>query len=418
MPIERLKQSSNEELIPHIKSSLVGHEEEYVPGSWENFNKKDKKPSGLIFWIGGLCTAAAILLIGFSLFFYLENNTEVNSLNNDLVNNIPIITKPDHDTAKSKSLTESNSQSVPIHTIARSNVNINSAIASGRDLTIVSEESIIDNSSNAIKPIESGNDLVSQQHAILVTTADPPVTIPKRPITLDELLVNENDLKASEKDEAGKKLSVSKWDLGIVVAPSFGNTDRLNMGYGISMAYNLNSKLSLGSGMSYNEMGASKQITENKAQNSPSSNALVSDTKSLQSVNTRVSGIDIPIEVRYNLSNRFYANVGISAFAVIHQQQNNVYLQGTVVQRSAVNLAGDLQPQLFLVTKKVSESAQETLSTNSKLIGFYNFSLGYKQKISKDKSIGVEPFIKVPMKDVTKENLRLLGTGLKIKFDF
>ncbi|HEX8609447.1 MAG TPA: hypothetical protein VF679_12470, partial [Pedobacter sp.] len=138
----------------------------------------------------------------------------------------------------------------------------------------------------------------------------------------------------------------------------------------------------------------------------------------LQSVNTRVSGIDIPLEVRYNLGSRFYANVGVSAFAVINQQQNNVYLQGTVVQRSAANAAGDLQAQTFLVTEKVSETAPETVAANNKLIGFYNFSFGYKQKISKDKSIGIEPFMKVPMKDVTKENLRLLGTGLKIKFDF
>jgi hypothetical protein len=419
MQIRRLKTSSDEELINHIKNGLADHEEEYVVGSWEKFNKEEKKRPAIILWMGGIGAAAAVLLISFALFFNENSKEKTISGDNGIAKTAPL--EVDEPTISDNNIDSSNDRIQPEPT---ENVNTASTALIGK------KEAIITNSNLALinpapdplrltPPLIAANAIVKQPDPVAVVTADPTDNIAKKPITLDAFLAKENELNASKKATGEKQTLTNKWDVGVVVAPSFGNTtDKLNMGYGVSMAYNLNSKVSVGSGISYNEMGASKDIIGNSAPNSPSANALVSDTKSLESVNTRVSGIDIPLEVRYNLSSRFYANVGVSAFAVINQQQNNVYLQGTVIQETTLNLAGDVQPQSFLRTEKVSEKAAETLSPNSRLIGFYNFSFGYRQKLSKDKSIGIEPFMKVPMKDITKENLRLLGTGLKIKFDF
>jgi hypothetical protein len=430
MPIKRLKTSDEEELITHIKNSLTGHEEEYTPGAWEKFNKKEQTRPAIIYWIGGLSSAAAILLISFGLIFYLNIENEVNLADHNVVENHTLTPSPDPATDENNSSFTGGNENAKkgkssITGANKSSIAVNSQLAQvGKSKTneAILNQTItaaLNNSNASINPVTPGNDEFKRRDPVVVlTTPDQTIESAKNPITLNEFLAKENNLKATGNDKASKHTASDKWDLGIVVAPSFGNNDKLNMGYGVSMAYNLNSKVSVGSGLSYNEMGASKEITGNSAPNSPSTNALVSDTKSLQSVNTQVSGIDIPLEVRYNLSSRFYANVGVSAFAVINRQQNNVYLQGTVVQRSAANAFGDLQPQTFLVTEKVSEKAPQAVDESSKLIGFYNFSFGYKQKIGKDKSIGIEPFMKVPMKDVTSENLRLLGTGLKLKFDF
>ena len=51
-------------------------------------------------------------------------------------------------------------------------------------------------------------------------------------------------------------------------------------------------------------------------------------------------------------------------------------------------------------------------------LGFYNFAFGYKTKISKKNAFAIEPFLKLPMREVKTENLRLIGTGVKLKFDF
>jgi hypothetical protein len=433
MQIRRLKTSSDEELINHIKNGLADHEEEYVVGSWEKFNKEEKKRPAIILWMGGIGAAAAVLLISFALFFNENSKEKTISGDNGIAKTAPL--EVDEPTISDNNIDSSNDRIQPEPT---ENVNTASTALIGKKEAIITNSNLalinpaLDQlrltppliAANAIvkQPdplVQEQNSVVKQPDPVAVVTADPTDNIAKKPITLDAFLSKENELNTSRKTTGEKQTLTNKWDVGVVVAPSFGNTtDKLNMGYGVSMAYNLNSKVSVGSGISYNEMGASKDIIGNSAPNSPSANALVSDTKSLESVNTRVSGIDIPLEVRYNLSSRFYANVGVSAFAVINQQQNNVYLQGTVIQETTLNLAGDVQPQSFLRTEKVSEKAAETLSPNSRLIGFYNFSFGYRQKLSKDKSIGIEPFMKVPMKDITKENLRLLGTGLKIKFDF
>jgi hypothetical protein len=433
MQIKRLKTSSDEELINHIKNGLADHEEEYVVGNWEKFNKKEKKRPAIILWMGGIGAAAAVLLISFALFFNENSKEKTISEDNEIAKTAPLEV---NELGNSDNNTGSSTVRVQPESVEKT-TNALTAVIGKEQVTTSNSDLALVSPVNDLLPltaplvaanpivkqpdyiVQQQNSVVKQPDPVAVVTADPTDDIAKKPITLDAFLAKENELNASKKATGEKQTLTNKWDLGVVVAPSFGNTtNKLNMGYGVSMAYNLNSKVSVGSGISYNEMGASKDIIGNSAPNSPSANALVSDTKSLESVNTRVSGIDIPLEVRYNLSSRFYANVGVSAFAVINQQQNNVYLRGTVIQETTLNLAGDVKPQSFLRTEKVSEKATETLSPNSRLIGFYNFSFGYRQKLSKDKSIGIEPFMKVPMKDVTKENLRLLGTGLKIKLDF
>ena len=414
MPIRRLKPSSeNEELIAHIKDVMGSHEEPYAAGAWENFNKEEGKVRGLIFWMGRLSSAAAVLMVGIAIYFYAnqtesviiskkaiaEHSAKIEERTKAPLNPLDVLPK------------EQESSANPSSKSAIDEIIIN------RDEEVVANVVEIKPTQTAKEPMQV-EEVIAQQPVVSASPVATEASIPKKPLSLDEFLAKENKINnTAAKPE--KALDQNKWDLGVVVAPSFGNTNKLNMGYGLSMAYNLNSKVSIGSGLSYNEMGATKDIIGNNAPNSPSAaNALVNDTKSLESVNTKVSGIDIPLELRYNLSSRFYANVGVSAFAVINQQQNNVYLQGSVVQRSAMNPAGDQQTLSFFVTEKVSETAPEAVNQSSKLIGFYNFSFGYRQKISKGKSIGIEPFMKVPMRDVTKENLRLMGTGLKIKFDF
>ncbi|HEX8608341.1 MAG TPA: hypothetical protein VF679_06860, partial [Pedobacter sp.] len=97
-----MKHSSEEELITHIKNNLVGHEEEYVPGSWEKFNKKEESRPGVLYWIGRLSSAAAILLVCFGLFLYLTRTTEVNKSDLGIVNNSPSTASPDTETIEHK----------------------------------------------------------------------------------------------------------------------------------------------------------------------------------------------------------------------------------------------------------------------------------------------------------------------------
>ncbi|MES2829144.1 MAG: hypothetical protein V4687_13355 [Bacteroidota bacterium] len=411
MPTKRQNQSDERELISQIKSGLADYELQYVPGAWENFQKKEqKKKRGLVFWMGGLSAAATLLVIGFGIFSYLNRGNKLSGEKAQLVNyktTVPQISrtvkKSDgvvQETPKAavKTIEDDTQESTPVKTI-------NGSILMGDQIAIVAPDSQKDA-------------YVKEFKAAVI---DPITTVEKvadktGPVTLEEFLANETirNQASSTVVQAGKS---NKWDLGVVVAPSVGNNKRLNMGYGMSMAYNVSEKIALGSGLSYNEMTASKDIAMVNAYSS-SNTAFANDSKNLESVNTVVTGIDIPLELKYKISNRLYANAGVSAFAVISQKNNNIYQQSRVVQASSISPNGDKQPQSFLVSEKVTEAASPSETKQTGIIGFYNFSFGYKQKITKDKSIGIEPFLKVPMKDISKENLRLMGTGLKIKFEF
>ncbi|WP_448636129.1 hypothetical protein [Pedobacter panaciterrae] len=74
-PIEHMK-GSEDELIAHIKESLTGHEEEYVPGSWENFNQIEGKRNAKVLWLWRLSSAAAVILIAecSNYTFHQQNN--------------------------------------------------------------------------------------------------------------------------------------------------------------------------------------------------------------------------------------------------------------------------------------------------------------------------------------------------------
>lgn len=420
---------SEDELITHIKDSLSVYEEAYVPGSWEKFNDKKESKKGIIFWLGPLGGIAAAVLVGIAVFLFVDKDTEQQKPLDAIVKN------------KVKAAPENPGTGIREHAGASLN-NGQQPIVIGEDetplsvnqnvkavTTVASVEPTIEPAQDhaetqvAVNTTSSNNSVVAVKTDEMTAQAVQPekkVTEPVRKQSIEDFLNKES--KANLASNSAVKASVNqedKWDVGVMVAPSFGNAKKLNMGYGLSMGYALSNKVSISSGISYNEMTASKSITgDGSVMNAPGpADAIAQGSKSLQSIDQRVTGIDIPLELKYNLSKNFYANVGVSAFAIINEQRSNNYLEQRVVERNSLDApAGG--SNAFMVSEKVTETAPEADLKQGRYIGFYNFSLGFKQKITKANTVSIEPFMKVPMKDVTKDNLRLIGTGLKLKFDF
>jgi len=410
---------SEDEIIAHIKDSLATYEEAYAPGAWEHFSKKESNRPGLIIWMGRLSSAAAVVLIGMALFWF-TNSTPVKVPVNvshenpqDVAGLKPSLTPDSKEASASFSpsdLTTEKSVKKQLPATGEPEGIANNPESSIVALVQVPEE---------VKPAASQLNTA----AIVATTeiAQAPKTQeePKKS-SFEEFLKDEaNKAGQSEKTAKVAVKENNKWAMGVVVSPSFGNAGKLNMGYGVSMGYALSDKVSLNSGISYNEMAASRSVGNPLEMASPSTNsAIAGESKSLESIEQKVTGFDIPLDIKYNLSKSIYANIGVSAFAVIDQKRSNNYIQERLVDRSSASLAGSNEFKTLIVSEKVTESAPESETESNNYIGFYNFSFGYKQKVAKDKSISIEPFMKVPMREVTKDNLRLMGTGVKLKFDF
>jgi hypothetical protein len=429
------------ELIAHIRESLVEHEESYPLGSWEKFNAPEKKRRP--FFMPFLQGAAAILIIG--LLTFLIVNKEPNSLDtvtsntkteqpkaaqNADENAIRIEQKPIignkstdtyNDNLKEKAVNNQNlgiASTNPSLTIAQNQTVLNTKEAvAAANLSVQNQTAIINKVETAEtqKPIEKKVENViskpSQETVVIAKVEEPKTNI------IDFLATETKNSTTKKADEKTDKNN-DRFTLGLVVAPSFGNVKRLNMGYGVSVDYKLSDKFALNSGLAYNQMAASKGVIDNRQSDMANVSAIAKSgsTKSLESVEERVTGIDIPLEIKYNVSKNLYANVGVSAFAVINQRRNNTFLEERIQQTAGLSSANSFSS--VLVTQRVTESQPVTETQDYSYLGFYNLSFGYKKKISKNNSFAVEPFLKLPMREVKTENLRLIGTGVKLKFDF
>ena len=418
-PNEHIK-LPEDELITHIRESLMAHEEEYVPGAWEDFIKEKPKKRGLFFWLGGLSSAAAVLLIGFGLFFALNKK--------DLPKNPEIaVTKPVKDGSLLPQASEVVSavpsvqkQGTPISTTKNNSLSLAGDVMETRqgtiDLSTNGPRSAMAQMETNQPTVNSGSKperIVSQEQVVNQTPA-----VEKKQ-SFEDFLIGETKQNGIANTGKSTNKRESKWEMGVVVAPSFGNSKKLNMGYGVSMGYALSDKVSINSGISYNEMGASRTIENppNTAMMSVSvGGEVANESKELKAVNAQLRGIDIPLELKYHLSKRLYANVGISAFAVIDQKQQNTFIESKVAPQAYDG--GSSIAKAMVLNRTVSEEAPKEEVKNAPYLGFYNFSVGYKQKISKGKAFSVEPFVKLPMKELKQENLYLIGTGVRLKFDF
>lgn len=432
------------ELIEHIKDSLTAHEEAYTPGSWERFSaQQEKKRRGFVLW--PLWSAAAVILIFGGLFFLNDNSETVNQL----ANKKPAPRKEsviDKSTPSQKNPYAQKDLAVTApqtkETLKHNENVVNQSAVNGTQTENYSQNNLIVNQEHNVQPDVAT--IVKQNENPLLKPATNSFSIAnynnkkaeiiiekKKPaqnkLTFEDILAR--DSYAINQQKTDKTKGNSKWEPGVYVAPAMGNDNKVNMNYGFSLSYNLADKISISSGIAYTALSSTSNPSSGNSNMSLDAAAspvlsgkgiaTVNTSKSLESVNANVRGINIPIELKYSISKKFYTGVGVSALAVLNNHQDNNYLVSSAQNRTVANSAnGYAEQQMLLVTERVSEPQAEATTAADKYIGFYNFSLGYKQKISGKKNFAVEPFLRVPMKTFSKDNLNLTNGGLRLKLDF
>jgi hypothetical protein len=420
----------DKELIDHIKTKLQQHDEFYSSGAWERFSEKENKGRGFVYW--PLWIAAALILVFGGTFLVLDNQYHKQDLVIEkpkaIEKNIP--SQVDNDEMqKITRLKPSNAPLVKGH-------QVQNRLASSNNQQKSLAVSTPENTNDRIIEIGNPNILSNSLANIPLTsygggnfkiTAERKKEKLSKKSTFEDLLAH--DSKINELKTATKSSGNSKWEPGVYVAPAMGNDNKLNMNYGFSLSFNLGSKLSIGSGIAYSSLSSTSNPSSQNgnpsdaiASSMPASGTLSSyssnNVRSLESVKANVRGINIPLELKYNISNKFYTGVGVSALAVLNNRQDNNYLVSSGKNVTVANSAGVTEQRMLIVTERISEPQTQSLNLSDKYIGFYNFSLGYKQKISKKTDFAIEPFLRLPMKTFSNENLNLTNGGLRLKIDF
>ncbi len=262
---------------------------------------------------------------------------------------------------------------------------------------------------------------------------------------------NNRIILASTPDPATKRKQSeknSRWHPGVFISPLFGDLG-VNMSYGVSLGYAINDKIKISSGIAHTKVTASRSydaiassvpsgaIMADKPlglQDAPSgslksankvmaSNSYVTGPQqisTLQQIEGSLSGIDIPVEVNYNIGKKLYAAAGVSGLVVINDNRKYTYLDSRNEKVSVQSNNGMLKEDraVMFSEKNITSQPVEVHDDNVPFLGFYNLSVGFRQKISGRNNVSLEPFIKIPVKSATRQKLNYNVPGIRLKFDF
>ncbi|WP_129717950.1 hypothetical protein [Pedobacter sp. SYP-B3415] len=431
---------TNKEIIRHIREELLDYEAEYDHGAWERFNKPPAAPLRQKTWLWRGMAAAAIILIAGFLFLRQQEpgrsefankpdssakviQDNIASARSDSGKSAGTAFEDHRLAAVASSETGLAEQAAGLENDRFANV-ARSAIEYGAEQPAVVAAQVT-SAATAQVPAESataGTQAGNSMQTAKGPVGETPNTTTRQPDPFEKMLA-----AADDKGPGGELKPTPErrgLQLGMVLAPALGNDEKVNLGYGIAVTYALNKKLSLTSGLTYSAMSTFKDVAFQPpaVQDFPAATTTFNTPEAesrLESVNASIRGLSVPLELRYHISEKIYAGAGVSAMAILNQRQQNNYLVPKIAPQSYATAGGQMETRNMVVTQRETRQLSgEELNNNARYLGFYNLSVGFRQKINSRNAVALEPFLRVPMKDFSKDNLNLTDAGLRLRFDF
>ncbi len=149
----------------------------------------------------------------------------------------------------------------------------------------------------------------------------------------------------------------------------------------------------------------------------PELNGMSGTTTSFEA-DMEVVSLEVPVNFVFSIWKRARSNLFVStgASTVVYLSQhmsgnyNNTYIRTTVDSYGKVSYDS-------MTTSVRIESEQEPLN-RADFLGLANFSAGYSIPFGKTSHLLFEPFVQLPVKDLTSLNLRIRYGGLSMKIKF
>ncbi|NRF37225.1 outer membrane beta-barrel protein [Pedobacter foliorum] len=359
-----------------IKSLLQNNEEAYREGSWESFSKQKptkNKPVGWL-WISGI--AASLLLIG--LVFLWSDNPQPKQAQLAEIKVKPVQQKAKDETPLFKSYKVKEKPSVK-------------SLAAGI-------------------PTEQYKAEPEPQNTTIAQTTPKQDRSDANPTTRKENRTAYPFYPQPENNTKKHTTTADNWMLGMAMATDFSNSKKVGLAVEAVVGYALNPKITIMLGAGYRQTSAFK---ENDGQTLSASNE-----KQLESAAVRLTGIEVPLALRYNLNKRVYAKVGVSAFATIKQSGELTYLSSVSHIESIVDPNGEVSDKTVISEVRSVVDLEDESRDKGSYKSFINISFGYRYPLLKNKTITLEPFIKLPMQSSKIENVKLSSAGLRLGIDF
>jgi hypothetical protein len=370
------------ELIDHIKDELHHFELDYDEGAWENFNNRQKKPGSNIWF---LLAKAAVFLVVFCLFL---GGLKLGGDKRGVVT-----------FARGKASQRANT--IVYNTREKHVLPAQLKPSCVTPVALVADEQPADTTDAVV--VSTDPQLAS------ITTIKPVQPAKKTTVakTMEDLVQEDNGVK----DLAANRLPAKgRWSFGFALGGALDSRQKGNINVGAEVNFKLSEKISLNTGVFYNQMGAKK------ANNGVV--AAASEEKTLISAEANMSGTELPLQISYRMNRKFYAKAGISAYAIGKQAQTLQFSE----QKPVVSTYYDEQGAVHYENRVINEISTESITPEklkqNKFVALYNLSFGFVQPIAGNKSLSLEPYLKIPVQDFSEQKLNLSQAGVRVVFNF
>jgi len=396
--------SDFEDLFDSIKKIALEHEEPYKIGSWETFSEKRKKKKSLTIWPFIISGLAATLIIGLFIAPQILDNENIkeSSQNSSSRFEFPeIIPLSDTTTTKIiKAKKKTKPEQLKKEITKTENINVNTV---KQDKTIINPKELEkEKAKNEIQlsEVHQIEKYTYEKNDSITIVSNDSVKESKQQIKLAYELIKDFEEETSKK---GKRLK-----FGFLISPLMtSNKEGSNVGIstGIQTYVPISGIVSVSSGLTF-----SHQKIENVYTNHNSINQPVLLTSSLFS-------FDIPINLKINLkktkNRESYLLAGISSVGYLSERNTYTYKHEEIAQ--VITEIGGQEVTTFqtIMTEKSIEKNESPFSSFD-FAGFLNISYGIKSSFTKNTYITFAPFVKLPLSNLTSNNLKYACGGMSL----
>lgn len=410
------KETTESEIIAHIKQSLENYEEAYIPGSWEGFVQKRAINKRKLYWriASGI---AACLLIGFigSNLISFDQKESLKAIQ-EPTSQITGITPDSEHTTVEKSATT-------IASIATADKQqVKSSSKASKPIALLKEEKMVakENRTEGQKPTsvptgDSVKRIATLAEAINQTSKNFTDTAKNISDTIKSKITN-NYKFTPVPDEKQKLATTTKRKIrfGVNFSPGVNTTQSasaLNYMGGVSADIPLFSNVQLSTGLQVENQNIVKEFP----------GIVASSSAPLNQTRTKLINLDVPVNITWTFvsqkSHSYYVSAGLSSMVYLKQEDKNTNYSQLLVPTTSM-VAGDVVKSYNVVEQVSVTQNRVTPMQPFDFAGRINFMIGFEKKLSDKLFIHFEPYTKIPTSGQAPGSLNHTTSGINFKISF
>lgn len=197
---------------------------------------------------------------------------------------------------------------------------------------------------------------------------------------------------ALNKKTTAKQSTRKKIYIGLTAGVEFNEVKqqgitRPSMNAGLLVGWQVKPKLALESGLDYSQK---KYFSQGKYF-TPESGSMPGGMQ-INSLNGKVSMVELPLNIKYDLRKNWYARAGVSSYLMMKEENKyDALMYG--------------QPEKIVSTYDKNKTY---------LASMFNISAGYQQQLNKKHTLRIEPYVQVPLKGMGVGYMPVSSAGLHI----